>query len=328
MQLLWIWLLKNIVTFLQLILWILILIVVFDDRITDTTPFFGTVFAPILAIKSTASDAQESSAGVWFDVITTLLSTGISAYCVIFKTKTIVLNDIKSKNLKIALIKAGMYFDENGKLCKRVENATKLDINGDGKAGDTDINDIPTEGVIHGTIQATKELVTIMTADLDPDKDGKDSADNAIEKADLEGTVDALNGDDETKTDETATTETDPEKKTNKMKAAIQKMKDGVKAWWKNVMDAIRQSKNPKLGKTSSEISKKDDAAKEIKAEEPKQPKVEIVTVTPELKNSEISAETEKAEAPKEAEKPAAAAAKPAESAQEKKIQNVLDSLK
>lgn len=57
MQLLWIWLLKNIVTFLQLILWVLILIVVFDDRITDTTPFFGTVFAPILAIKSTASDA-------------------------------------------------------------------------------------------------------------------------------------------------------------------------------------------------------------------------------------------------------------------------------
>ena len=340
MQLLWIWFIKNIMVVLQIALWALILITLFDPRITGDTPFFRTVFAPIILIKEDAL-AQESSAAVWFDVITAAISTCLSVYCVIFKTKSIALADIKSKNLKIALIQAGMYFDENGKLCKKVESVTKLDVNEDGKVGDVEIKDIPTEGVIKGSIRAGKELVTILTADLDSDKDGKLSADKAIADADLEGTVDAI-GEDGAKESQAASAEgasasdgKEGDAKTNKIKAAIESLNSGISSWWRSVMESVRDAKNPKLDKEGSEIgsaAKKEETAPEAKAEEAVK-KVEIVSPEPEKAKEAEKEKTEiveeKASAVKADAKEADAKQAPAQQRKgDSKMWDIIDTMK
>jgi hypothetical protein len=331
---------------LQIALWALILTTLFDPRITGDTPFFRTVFAPIILIKEDAL-AQESSAAVWFDVITAAISTCLSVYCVIFKTKSIALADIKSKNLKIALIQAGMYFDENGKLCKKVESVTKLDVNEDGKVGDVEIKDIPTEGVIKGSIRAGKELVTILTADLDSDKDGKLSADKAITDADLESTIDTL-GDDQVKatidtTDAKATSSAtaaaastvESEVKTNKMKSTIKTINGNISSLWKSIMESLRQSKNPKLDKEGSEIvgasvKKKEAKAAETKAEPAK--KVEIVNPIETLNakiEKKIDDRKEEVRKEQEAKKaPAKTEQKKKIPANDKNVYDILESMK
>lgn len=342
MQLLWIWFIKNIIVVLQIALWALILITLFDPRITGDTPFFRTVFAPIILIKEDAL-AQESSAAVWFDVITAAISTCLSVYCVIFKTKSIALADIKSKNLKIALIQAGMYFDENGKLCKKVESVTKLDVNGDGKVGDVEIKDIPTEGVIKGSIRAGKELVTIMTADLDSDKDGKLSADKAITDADLDSTIETLSDDSSSSSSASdsadASEKEESTKKTNKMKATIDGINSNIAAWWRSVCASIRESNNPKLDKEGSEIgtsAKKEADQESEKKAEPLAKKVVIVTdqaISQEAAKpaaSDAKAETEKTEIKQasETEKQAGQQKKKAIPANDKNVYDILESMK
>lgn len=341
-QLLWIWFIKNIMVILQLVLWTLVLITLFDPRIGSDTPFFGTVFAPIIMIKEYAL-SQETSASVWFDVITAAISTGLSVYCVIYKTKTIALSDIKSKNLKIALIQAGMYFDENGQLCKKVENVTKLDVNEDGKVGDTEIKDLPTEGVIKGTFRAGKELVTIMTADLDSDKDGKLSADKAITDADLDSTIETLSDDSSSSSSASdsadASEKEESTKKTNKMKATIDGINSNIAAWWRSVCASIRESNNPKLDKEGSEIgtsAKKEADQESEKKAEPLAKKVVIVTdqaISQEAAKpaaSDAKAETEKTEIKQasETEKQAGQQKKKAIPANDKNVYDILESMK
>ena len=81
--------------------------------------------------------------------------------------------DIKSKKIKVLLVKAGLYFDKNGKLTKRVEAITNVDIDGDGKADTQEIKPDPDETLFEQVRRSNDELKTIINIDLSEiDKDG------------------------------------------------------------------------------------------------------------------------------------------------------------
>ncbi len=98
---------------------------------------------------------------------------------IVKKTKRILLTDIKSRNLKIAMIKANLYFDENGKICKKIEAKTNLDIDGDGAVGDSIPEDIHGENLIEGITRSASELHTILTTPIDPNATDEDIVETA-----------------------------------------------------------------------------------------------------------------------------------------------------
>ena len=55
-----------------------------------------------------------------------------------YEIERVALSDIKNDNLKLALVNANMYFNEQGRLVKKIEKAANTDINGDGKIDTTD----------------------------------------------------------------------------------------------------------------------------------------------------------------------------------------------
>jgi ribosomal protein L20A (L18A) len=102
--------------------------------------------------------------------------------------KRIALKDIKNPALKRSLVRAGLYFNKDGKLVKRLEEAAKIDIDGDNKIGDVDIEDLPKENLLQGLKRSGKEFATIMTF-----KPGKlEDADKLIEENGLAETAVAL----------------------------------------------------------------------------------------------------------------------------------------
>ena len=81
------------------------------------------------------------------------------------KAKRIAQSDIKSDKLKIALIKANMYFNKDGRLVKKTE---KNGWNGSGDGvieGEEGEAKVPTN-IFSGIGGAIKEFKTIITADL------------------------------------------------------------------------------------------------------------------------------------------------------------------
>jgi hypothetical protein len=95
-----------------------------------------------------------------------VLSTGLIAS----KSKSIALKDIKNTNLKYNLVQAGLYFNSKGKLVKKTEVASGLDLDGDGKIGDVELSDEEKE--VKPTISsAIEELVTISRVEVNNDKE-------------------------------------------------------------------------------------------------------------------------------------------------------------
>ena len=165
MQLLKLWFLKNLSVIIKttlVVILVLILVNVIDGR--DFLPLFGVKSDELETVDwSTVSGIK--------NILASLGSIGFSIYVFLKKTKSLAIEDIKSKELKIALIRARLYFNENGKLCKRIEEASKMDLDGDGKIADIEINNVENENLLTGIPRAIGELTTILTTKIDVDSD-------------------------------------------------------------------------------------------------------------------------------------------------------------
>lgn len=177
-------------------------------------------------------------------------SIAYTAYAIVKKTKKVLLTDIKSRSLKIAMIKANLYFDENGKICKRIEAKTNLDINGDGKIGDSEAES-EDENLIEGIARSASELHTILTTPIDPnatDEDVVEEAELAQPEADEADEEAAENVDGETEESSEDNAETDVESITDD---AIRRSKAEMKAAKKAAKAAKKAEKAESEPKTS-----------------------------------------------------------------------------
>jgi hypothetical protein len=182
MALLRVWVIKNIIVFIELLIAVGIILVL-TGQLPETTPVVGELSASIRQVIS-----QDYSRGdFWLNLLTTIFTLLVSLGVLSSNLKRLVISDIKSKKLKKALIQAGMYFNKEGKLVKRIEEASRIDIDGDNKIGDTELSpeDLPREGLIPGLRRAGQELGTIITMKIET----KEDAEKITEKAELKETV-------------------------------------------------------------------------------------------------------------------------------------------
>lgn len=190
MSLFRIWFVKNIVLFLEIIA-IVLFILVLTGVLPESTPIFGPL---IIEIREAEGDSSGWIKGL---SITTTCLTSVGLF--LAKVKSIALSDIKNDKLKLALVNANMYFNEKGKLTKKVEKATGTDIDGDGKVDEKETD----EGVSNvrvatnlftGIKDAISEFFAIATVRLDDDeKKAQKQAENIIKDHDMKQTVEALN---------------------------------------------------------------------------------------------------------------------------------------
>lgn len=170
MSLLRIWALKNIAIFLEVLIFILVILIL-TGVVSGETPVLGIL--PGVEELSTAIhsflEGLDLNPDFWTRLAAAILSVAVSTITFTAGLKRIALKDIKSAKLKRALIQAGLYFNKDGKLVKRIEEATKIDIDGDSKIGDTgeSIDSIDQEAFIPGVKRAVEELGTIMTVKID-----------------------------------------------------------------------------------------------------------------------------------------------------------------
>jgi hypothetical protein len=100
------------------------------------------------------------------DILLNIVTLASSAIVIIGTVSThakkIVLKDIKNPALKRSLIRAGLYFNKDGKLVKRMEEVIKIDIDGDNKIGDKDMEEFPRENLLQGLKRSSEEFATIV----------------------------------------------------------------------------------------------------------------------------------------------------------------------
>ena len=198
MSLLRIWFMKNILLFIR-IACVICLVCIFTGVITAETPILGTIIYPIFApladeINAVIAEKEIDGLMTFFSVAISVLFS-VSMFAI--KARSIAQSDIKNPKLKYAMVQANLYFNENGKLVKKIEKATGEDINGDGKI---DENDAVTEsskvGFFKGIVSAFQEFNTIMKADFNGnDEDDNDEEEYArvIEEAKLKNAEEATN---------------------------------------------------------------------------------------------------------------------------------------
>ena len=202
LQLLWLWFLKNMKTFIVSFVLICIILTA-TGVITKDTFILGIIFGNLSEdIKNIISENGGKA-----DIISALgsgASVLVTSSLFAVKLKSLALSDIKSKKIKILLIRAGMYFDEEGKLTKKVEKLTNLDLDNDGKVNDTPVEEAVAkeENIVSGLKRAGSEFVTIIKADLSESETaetittdiGLDDTANTVEeiKSELTGANTAL----------------------------------------------------------------------------------------------------------------------------------------
>jgi len=184
MTLLKIWAIKNTVVFFELSLFIGIILVL-TGQLPESTPIVGELS---LAIREVFTN--QYSTDFFLNMLSTVLSLLVTIGMLSTNTKRIALTDIKSKKLKKALVKAGLYFNQEGRLVKRLEEAMNMDLTGNGKIGDREVSveDLPKEGFLPKLKKAGEEFGTIMTVKIET----KEDAEQAAEKAELTETKQAL----------------------------------------------------------------------------------------------------------------------------------------
>ena len=190
LSLLRIWAVKNISLFLKIALFICI-ILVFTGHIDENTPLLGSIFGELSTEIHLILTNNGSFAGKTIvNLLTTVGSLAVTLILFGTKAKNLALTDIKSKKIKKALLDSGVYFNQNGEMVKRVEEATKLDLNGDKKVGmnDVSITEIPNEGLISGIKRSCRELQIIFTVRIND----KSDIQTMIKKAELEETKKAM----------------------------------------------------------------------------------------------------------------------------------------
>lgn len=174
LSLLRIWFMKNLVVFFELLFFVG-LILILTGQIDENTPVLGLIFGELSVAINDALSQNTATGEFWTDLATSIITILVSAGILSTNLKRIAISDIKSKSLKKALIQAGMYFNQDGKLVKRIEEASKVDLNGDGKIGDTgiSIDELPREGFLPGIKRASEELGTILTMKIETIDDVK-----------------------------------------------------------------------------------------------------------------------------------------------------------
>lgn len=195
LRLLWIWFIKNIKVWIKIITIIAVIMVA-----------CGLISGELNGV------GEYEALGKTIDWLAGIGgSIAYTAYAIVKKTKKVLLTDIKSRSLKIAMIKANLYFDENGKICKRIEAKTNLDINGDGKIGDSEAES-EDENLIEGIVRSANELHTILTTPIDPNATDEDIVEEAeltqpeADEADEEATEN-VDGETEESSDDNAETD-------------------------------------------------------------------------------------------------------------------------
>lgn len=169
--LIWIWFIKNIKVFIWAVFIILVALTCMGV-IKPDTPLLGTVFGSISEAFQGLIKDLDGDYTIW-TVIEAIISLGFIVGLAATNFERIALKDIKSKKIKVLLVKAGLYFDKNGKLTKRVEAITNVDIDGDGKADNQEIKPDPDETLFEQVRRSNDELKTIINIDLSEiDKDG------------------------------------------------------------------------------------------------------------------------------------------------------------
>ena len=175
--LLWIWFIKNIKVFIWAIFIILVALTCMGV-IKPDTPLLGTIFGSISEAFQGLIKDLDGDYTVW-TVIESIISLGFIIGLAATNFDRIALRDIKSKKIKVLLIKAGLYFDKNGKLTKRAEAIANIDIDGDGKADEQKIVTDKDETLFEQVKHSGEELKTIINIDLSEiDEDGNSNVSN------------------------------------------------------------------------------------------------------------------------------------------------------
>jgi hypothetical protein len=279
MALLRVWGLKNLGVFLNLF-FVVGIILVFTGQINENTPFLGDIFGSMsIAFREalTQGFSNPDSGDIFVNSITAVLTFLVTIGMLSTNMKRLALADIKSRALKKALVQAGMYFNQDGKLVRRLEEAAKIDLNGDNKIGDTGvhIDDLPKEGLIPGLKRAGEELGTIMTMKIE----GEHHADEIKSKANLAETERAIATVRNTAIDEAAGKVSDKAiellgqkvgSRTSIFKLASDKIKStvsGLASWVKNLfkkrektpeqLAALEAKRQAKLAKQQQKAAKK-----------------------------------------------------------------------
>jgi hypothetical protein len=173
-SLLRIWFMKNLVVFFELAFFAG-LILILTGQIDQNTPILGLIFGDLSVAINDALSQNTQTGEFWVDLSTSIITILVSAGILSTNLKRIAISDIKSKSLKKTLVQAGMYFNQDGKLVKRIEEAARMDLNGDGMIGDTgvSINSLPREGFLPGIKRAGEELNTILTMKIETTGDAE-----------------------------------------------------------------------------------------------------------------------------------------------------------
>jgi len=190
MSLLRIWLFKNTKVFVELLMYILV-ISLLTGRIGNNTLILNLIGLDDLSVA--IDDTLTNDFGIG-DMLLNLVYVVSSAIVVVgtisSHSKQLVLADIKKPGTKMMLLRAGLYFNKDGKLVKRIEEATKIDLDGDNKIGDSDveITDLPRENIIKGLKRSTEEFITIVT--INPES--MDDVDDILKANDMADSAEAL----------------------------------------------------------------------------------------------------------------------------------------
>lgn len=182
-----IWFMKNILVFLQ-VAGLIIIILLLTGVLPTGLPIIGAIFDDlVLEIRNIINYDDHTGILHFFAIaLSSLLTIGMFT----IKAKSIAINDIKNPKLKLALIKANLYFNKNGKLTKKAEKVVGVDLDGDGKIDESE----PTinSGFFSGIKNCVSEFITIVNADMDSDeKTNTEVYNETLKEANL---VDAAEG--------------------------------------------------------------------------------------------------------------------------------------
>lgn len=185
-----IWFMKNLLVFLNIFL-VVLLVLILTGVVNKDTPLLGStvyvLFAPLADEINRIIAEKEINDVMTF--LSVLISVFISVGMFSLKAKSIAQSDIKNKKLKLALVSAGLYFNKEGKLVKKVEKATGTDLDGDGKAdeGEPEVS----RGFFRGIFHAIKEFFVIMSVKVDEDKSVEENVKEIVEENNMEAAAEA-----------------------------------------------------------------------------------------------------------------------------------------
>lgn len=261
LELLKIWVIKNIFVFIKLGI-IIGVILVLCGIIDNSIPVLGEISQEFENLaKADSWQIAVKSSGVIASIL-------VSVFIFVKRTKRLAIEDIKTKKLKIALVKANLYFDEDGRLRKKPKS-DKVNIDDEYDTGISNLAETPKENLVEGVVRATSELGLILTTEIESDEA------KVVQEAQL--TPESVDDETTETTEEDSTTETKDKKvKKNKRKIKIiSKTINTIKKFFSDIIIALKHSKLESPVENEIETEKHESSSK---LEEPEKEKIEIVS--------------------------------------------------